>query len=126
MGDKLHTYSQSSGKWFVNGEFFAQCYSGIGEGLNNPLMQEVHNVGPIPRGMFRIGDPYHHAHLGEDTMNLDPINGTNTFGRSDFRLHADLKGWPSKHIASHGCVIMIKKERLLVAASLDRMLEVVL
>jgi hypothetical protein len=122
----VHTYSQNSGKWFIDGVFFALCYSGIGEGLNNPAMQEVHNVGPVPRGLYKIGEAYDHPKLGPVTMNLDPVNGTNTFGRSDFRIHADLKGWPSLHIASHGCVIMIKPERLIISTSQDKDLEVVL
>jgi hypothetical protein len=121
----MNTYSQSTGRCLVNGELFTTCYSGIGEGLNNPDMQEVHNIGPTPRGLYIIGPPYHHPKLGELTMNIVPRPNTLTFGRTDFRVHADLYGWPSKHRASHGCIIMLKAYREKLAVSLDRELDII-
>jgi len=119
------TYSQTSGKMYKDGVFFAQGYSGIGPGLNNPDMQHVRNVGPIPRGNYTIGPSYDSLH-GPCTMELTPVKGTETFGRDCFLIHGDLKAKPGKHLASHGCVIHMKPDRLAVAASSDKELEVVI
>jgi hypothetical protein len=122
----MWTYSQSSGKMYHDGVFFALGYSGIAAGLNNPNMQSVKNIGPLPRGLWTIGPYYDHPHLGPVTMNLYPHPETNTYDRSDFRIHADLRLYSGQHLASHGCIILIKPERLIVAASLDRELECVI
>ena len=44
------TYSQTSGELDQDGNKVATGYSGAGIGKNNPVMQNVHNVGPIPQG----------------------------------------------------------------------------
>ena len=80
-------YVQRSGKMFGdNGELLFIAYSGGNkgrnkEGINNPAMQEVHCVGPIPRGEYSIGAPYLDKTTGPHTMTLTPINGTDCFGR---------------------------------------------
>ncbi len=58
-------YHQSTGIWRYEGEYDGkkvvvegQGYSGAGEGLNNPDMEGVENVGPIPRGVWRIEGGY--------------------------------------------------------------------
>jgi len=48
------------------------------------------------------GEPYHHPKLGPFTINLIPCDGTNTFGRSAFRIHGDNK----THNASEGCLVL--------------------
>jgi hypothetical protein len=53
-------------------------------------------------------------------MNLDPVDGTNTFGRSLFRIHGD----NARHDASEGCIILGPSIRKLIAASGDHDLEV--
>ena len=81
-------------------------YSGAGhsreEGRDNPDM--VHDVGrgPIPPGRYRIGAPHVSPHTGPYTMDLDPEAGTDTFGRSAFRIH----GNNAANDASHGCIIL--------------------
>lgn len=95
-------------------------YSGYGEHRNDPSLCNVPNVGPIPPGKYRIGKAYQHEHLGPVVMNLDPLPGTNTFGRSLFRIHGDNK----EHNASHGCIIAPRSLREAINASQDRILEV--
>lgn len=94
------------------------CYSGTGEGRNNPDKESVQNVGPIPRGAYSIGQAYDHPHLGPCVMNLDPMSGTNAFGRTAFRIHGDNK----THDASHGCIICPPGLRHYIAASKYRIL----
>jgi hypothetical protein len=95
-------------------------YSGTGDGRNNPAMENVENVGPIPTGEYRIGAVHNHTQLGPTVMNLDPI-GHNAQGRTAFRIHGDNIG----NDASHGCVILNRDIRKRVAVSLDRILNVV-
>ena len=53
-------------------------------------------------------------------MHLDPINGTDTHGRSAFRIH----GNNIDNDASHGCVILGPAIRHLIASGVDRTLVV--
>lgn len=116
----MWTYSQSTGDLALNGDFETRGYSGTGEGRNNPDMQDVHDVGPIPQGRYQIGAPYDHPQLGPCVMNLDPLPGTNTFGRSAFRIH----GNNAANDASHGCVIIIPTVRRFIPTTGDDQLEV--
>lgn len=102
-------YSQSTGRMtYVDTQTGARTpigtgYSGNGLGLNNPNMQNVPYVGPIPQGTYDIGRAYRHPTLGPATMNLDPRHGTNTF-RDAFRIHGDNScGCQS---ASEGCIVI--------------------
>lgn len=118
----MYTYSQSSGHLTDGtGKLVATGYSGTKDGRNNPDMQNVQGVGPIPRGTYKIGPVRLSQRLGPVVMDLDPTPATNTFGRSLFRIHGD----NSIDDASHGCVILPRPVREAIAASKDRVLEVV-
>lgn len=115
------TYSQATGELTHDGVFEGTGYSGTGAGRNNPIMQGVPNVGPIPQGGYTIGPAYDEVPgLGPCVMHLDPIPGTDTHGRSAFRIH----GNNSDNDASHGCVILGPAIRHLIASSVDRTLVV--
>lgn len=114
-------YQQSTGKLSHDNEFIAIGYSGTGEGRNNSDAQEIQGMGPIPCGEYSIGPSYVHPHLGPCVMNLDAKEGTDTFGRSLFRMHGD----NAAHDASHGCIIMGPTVRQMVASSDDKNLKVV-
>lgn len=78
-------------------------YSGHGAGLNNPFMETVAGVGPIPKGRWRIvGWDAHHGELGPLVAILEPV-GHNAHGRSLFREHGDNAA--ANHSASDGCII---------------------
>jgi hypothetical protein len=98
-------------------------YAGNGVGKNNPSMQDVENVGPIPEGLFNIGPAYTHPILGALTMNLTPQPGTNMLGRFAFRMHGDSKENPGN--ASDGCIVEEHQNRVEVSLSTDRLLKVV-
>jgi hypothetical protein len=119
----MFTYSQRTGILSEDGRVLGVGYSGAGpNGQNNPAMQEIPDVGPIPRGRWLIGPEYTHPHLGPLTMALSPAPGTETFGRADFRIHGDSMDHPGA--ASNGCVILWRGLREKIAASADRILEV--
>ena len=63
-------------------------YSGHYTGLNNPLEQSVHGVGPIPAGAWIIGPPKTlQDHLGLIAMLLAPCPGQHRVRRSAFFMH---------------------------------------
>jgi hypothetical protein len=117
------TYAQKTGELQQDGKPIAAGYSGAGEGKNNPAMQNVPDVGPIPQGEWTIaGPPANTADHGPYVLKLNPTAGTETFGRSGFLMHGDSKEHPG--LASHGCVILPRPAREQVWISGDRELEV--
>lgn|SRR5215472_2551311 len=124
-GTYMWRYEQSTGRltspW---GSPFGKGYSGNGDGVNNSKMEAVHNVGPIPRGRYSIGDAQTVQGRGDFVMALTPCDETNTFGRGGFLIHGDLIAEPGKENASHGCIILNRLTRTALAASSDRELEV--
>lgn len=117
----MWTYNQLTGELLRNSEFIGTGYSGTGLGHNNPLWQDIHNVGPIPKGIYQIGESRVHPKLGPIVMNLDPIPTTEVFGRSAFRIHGD----NSRHDASHGCIILGPSIRKQISDSNDKLLQVI-
>ncbi|MBS1002925.1 tlde1 domain-containing protein [Acetobacter thailandicus] len=116
------TYDQSSGALSHDGKFIAFGYSGIDAGYNNPAMASSHNTGPIPKGKYTIGKPFHHPKTGGNTMRLTPSADTETYGRAGFMIHGDSKAHPGK--ASHGCIILLLIYRTQIMNSDDKQLEV--
>lgn len=95
-------------------------YSGHGEGRDNPAMEAVPAVGPIPSGLWSIGPPHNSDHTGPFSMALTPV-GHDAHGRSAFLIHGDNK----TRDASHGCVIVPRPIRERIWNSGDHQLEVV-
>lgn len=117
------TYAQKSGELHQDDKPIATGYSGTGAGKNNPAMQNVPNVGPIPQGDWTIaGPPADTADHGPYVLKLNPADDTETFGRGGFLMHGDSKEHPG--CASHGCVILPQAVREQVWTSGDRELEV--
>jgi len=117
------TYAQKSGELQLDGRPVATGYSGAGAGKNNPALQNVRDVGPIPQGDWTIaGPPADTPDHGPYVLKLNPAAGTETFGRSGFLMHGDSKEYPG--CASHGCVILPRAVREHVWNSGDQELEV--
>lgn len=118
------TYIQISGALAdPSGKVVAHGYSGLEECKNNPKYQCVKGKGPLPVGDYAIGVPYTSPHTGPFTIPLEPINGTDTCGRGDFKIHGDSISSPGT--ASHGCIIQQRPIRELVDASDDKVLKVI-
>lgn len=121
-----YRYIQCSGKLFRAETLLAVGYAGRYDGKNNPDMQDVKEIGPLPVGLYRIGDPYKHELLGPITMNLEPNYSNEMLGRADFRIHGDSSEHPG--MASKGCIVMPREIRQFIADHLSegsRSLEVV-
>lgn len=128
LADNIHalawTYAQKTGELQQDGKPVATGYSGTGAGKNNPGMQQVHNVGPIPQGDWKIvGPPVNTPEHGPYVLKLKPAPDTSTFGRSGFLMHGDSRESPGN--ASHGCVILPRAVREQIWNSGDADLKVV-
>jgi type VI secretion system (T6SS) effector TldE1-like protein len=120
----MWTYAQKTGNLLQNGQVVATGYSGCDDGKNNPAMQAVHDVGPIPQGDWTIsGPPINTAEHGPYVLTLTAAASTNVFGRSGFLMHGDSIAAPGT--ASKGCIIMPRTAREQVWNSGDRALQVV-
>lgn len=89
-------------------------YSGHGPGLNNPSMQAVPNVGPIPQGTWTIGPQQDNRTASgrnlSASMRLTPEPGVTS--RAGFLIHGDnTRGDQS---ASEGCIILNRSTRDLI------------
>lgn len=116
------TYYQESGKLSREGTDVAFGYSGAGDGKNNPAMQEVHNVGPLPRGGYTINAPQDTVTHGPYVLPLTPDTENEMFGRAGFLMHGDSVVHPGT--ASEGCIIMPRAVREQVWGSGDTRLTV--
>lgn len=90
--------------------------------MNNPAMQWVHNVGPLPRGFYKIGAWSTHPVLGPISAPLIPqpdASGSYAWlgGRGGFYIHGP--------VFSEGCVVQTEPIRLAMSLSGDSDLEVV-
>jgi hypothetical protein len=117
-------YAQKTGLLLCNSQLVGKGYSGSDTGKNNPEMQAVPDVGPIPEGKWIIvGPPIKTSDHGPYVLRLEPAPSTNTFGRDGFLMHGDSIKAPGT--ASKGCVIMPRTVREQVWNSGDTDLEVV-
>lgn len=95
-------------------------YSGLGPYKNSPSAQDLENLGPIPCGVYRIGDPYDSATHGPFVLPLTPDSANKMFGRAAFLIHGDSVHAPGT--ASKGCIVLPRANREAIYASKDRML----
>lgn len=110
----MFEYSQKTGTLSHGGEPIGKGYAGHGEGLNNPKLEMVHNLGPIPKGVWDIGLFFDDKHLGPCVAALRPT-AQDVFGRGGFFIHGDNKRM--NHTASDGCIILSKELRELIRDS---------
>jgi Protein of unknown function (DUF2778) len=118
-------FEQSTGILLTpSNEFAAKGYAGGNcgknpEGINNPAMQNVKSIGPLPCGLYSFGEPVLQSHLGPFAIPLIPDPSNEMFGRGSFYVHGDTT--PSGN-ASEGCVIMPRAIRNAMWASDDHQL----
>lgn len=123
----MWTYSQRTSLLKREGVEIATGYSGYALGKNNPALQQVHDIGPIPRGSWLIGAPEHVQDVGPHgpfVLRLSPKDGTETYGRAGFLIHGDSVAHMGT--ASHGCIILPRHTREEIAATHDTELEVMI
>lgn len=114
----------------ANGNLQAVGYAGGDkglhpEGVNNPKMQNVVNIGPLPCGHYTIGAPIDNPVTGPYSLPLTPDSANEMYGRGGFFLHGDDIRFPGQRKGSDGCPVVDRASRETVWASLDRDFEVV-
>ena len=124
----MWTWNQANGNLSHGGDLVGTGYAGGDkgarpDGVNNPALESVHNVGPIPRGMYAIGDFIDHPTVGKFAAPLTPSPENEMFGRGGFYLHGDNP--EMNQSASDGCPVAPHSVRVAVAESGDAELEVV-
>lgn len=97
-------------------------YSGAGIGKNNASMEAERSVGPIPRGLWVIGAPYHSRAVGPFALPLTP-SGHNARERTAFVIHGDSIQNPGK--ASNGCMVFSRATREKIHEAGDLILKVI-
>jgi len=122
------TYSQSNGEMRdAAGALLGTGYAGHGVGLNNPALESVPSVGPLPQGIYVIRPPVNTATHGPYVLWLTPDPANHMFGRYGFGIHADEVANPGKRLASTGCIVMSAEARVAIwsaAEKSDRKLQV--
>lgn len=97
-------------------------YAGHGEGKNNPGLQHVANVGPLPCGDYLIEEAHDSLMHGPLCFRLTPDPLNDMFGRDHMMIHGDSIEHPGE--ASQGCVVMARHIRDFINTSVDRRLRV--
>lgn len=124
-------YKQKTGELsraglLVGTDYAGRDYDDAGNfvgGKNNPAMQNVKGIGPLPVGFYTIEPPADDPVVGQFAMRLVPDAANEMFGRASFFMHGDSSEHPG--LASHGCIVQVRPVRERVAASGDNRLEVV-
>lgn len=120
----MWVYGVSKGELIRNdGMIIAHGYSGFGVDKNNPDSERKAGLGPIPRGLYRIGEISDNDMHGPMAFHLWPLHDVEVFGRSGFLCHGDSKESPGA--ASHGCIILNRAAREEMYNSTDKLLEVI-
>lgn len=112
---KGFVYAQHSGEFsIVNGHYgcpLAAGYAGSGAGRNNPDLDHVRSVGPLPRGIYRC-ETLASAKFAAPAICLDPHPANEMHGRSGFWIHGD----NASGSASSGCIVLDKITRETIRA----------
>jgi len=119
----MFNFEQLTGRMIdPNGYVIGIGYSGAALGKNNPQMQDVRDVGPIPVGDYTMGTPFDSPDHGPFCIPLIPDPGTQLYGRDAFLIHGDSVHKPGT--ASRGCIIMSRDVRNTMWQSGDHRLRV--
>jgi Protein of unknown function (DUF2778) len=126
----MNTFKQSTGELFgLDGKREGIGYAGHGPGRNNPAMENVRAVGPLPRGKYTAVEMFpDHPHVGKYALHLEPDDETRArilaYGRDpdSFFCHGDSVEHPG--FASDGCIIQARNTREFIWNN-DRDIEVV-
>lgn len=119
-------YVQLTGSLYdPEGNLIGKGYSGQPPHDNDPDAQNLHNLGPIPEGLWQAVEmiPETSKH-GPFVIRLEPYNETQTFGRSGFLIHGERVS-PPPGFASDGCIIQSRDVREQIWNSMDHDIYVV-
>jgi hypothetical protein len=123
----MWTYRQKTGEMLDDaGTIVGVGYAGHGPGVNNPLLQYVANLGPLPTGIYDIAPPVDTDTHGPYVLWLSPRTTNDMRGRFGFGIHSDRKDFEvNPRAASTGCIIQSLDVREQMWNSGDHVLRVV-
>lgn len=108
------SYAQSTGALrFYDGHSLVPVGSGSAghpPHRNDPDSDHIRGMGPLPRGVYRMGI-VPHPRFASPAIRLDPLEGQ-THGRSGFWIHGGTK--------SEGCILLQRPERVALASIVRR------
>lgn len=108
--ERAYTFEQVTGDLLnETNTIDAHGYAGREAGKNNPDMQDVKGIGPLPRGWYTAQAPSDDPVVGKYAMRLIPDTSNEMFGRNSFFMHGDSTEHPG--LASHGCIVMPRSVR---------------
>jgi hypothetical protein len=108
--ERCYMYEQATGELLdETNNVVAKGYAGREAGKNNPDMQNVKGIGPLPRGWYTVEAPQDHPTVGKYAMRLIPDAGNEMYGRNSFFMHGDSSEHPG--LASHGCIVLPRAQR---------------
>jgi len=117
-------YAQRTGQVTDPDSMKAGCgYAGREDGRNNPQMQALKDIGPLPVGTYHIQAPVDTTTHGPYVLWLLPDPDNQMFGRGGFGIHGDSIEHPG--LASEGCIVLPRVTRERIWDSGDHLLEVV-
>ena len=122
---QTYTYYQNTGH-FIGGtgewHIDTRGYSGSGQGLMNPTMQCVSNVGPLPAARYKLGYCKNTMHTPAVTrpcsFYLEPQEPSKMCGRSAFFVHGCQCCTSGDHSTppvagcSAGCIVINQDQRI--------------
>ncbi len=119
--------SQSTGQVTDDqGNVVGQGYAGHGAGVNNPALQNVPMVGPLPQGTYTIGpqrdNRTNNGRVLSGSMRLTPAPDNQMYGRAGFLIHGPHSN--DHQDSSDGCPVLNKAIRDQIAHSGDNILKV--
>lgn len=113
---KRFEYNSKTGElWACNGDFcmpLASGYAGKNNGLNNPEVDHVRSLGPLPRGTYAMRVD-NHPRFAAPAIRLTQTSGL-THDRSGFWIHGDNSA--GNKTASSGCIVLNKVTRAAIAS----------
>jgi hypothetical protein len=110
-------YQQATGKLYDdNNDLIGIGWAGHQAGRNNPQMQDIKDVGPLPVGKYVINDPINSPKLGPEAFSLMPDSSNKMFGRSAFYIHGASITNPA--MSSDGCIVMPRPTRDLIGTKI--------
>jgi hypothetical protein len=103
-------------------ELCTNAYSGRGLAKNNPYAEnhkgnpenQSFNAGTIPRGEYKVSNPFDHDKFGFSVFRLTPIGNQEMYGRDGFLIHGDGSATRRGEV-SQGCIIMPRSAREKIA-----------
>ena len=117
-------YEQSTGRLYKpDGSLFHTGYSGLHWAKNQPVLQHIKYMGPIPQGLWKMDQWFPtYPGRGPNVISLKPEPGTTDFTRDGFLIHGD----NMEQEASQGCIIVNNPtKRLQIWNHGDRFIRVV-